>query len=287
MALRFGGRKKILYLGVVNLKDKNDYQECPEKYDLIKRLANGIEHNELILHYQPKIDGKTGKLVGMEALVRWQHPEKGLVYPSEFIPLAEETGLIKYIDEWVLNSACSQLKYWQEIGYGDIRLSVNLSAWQFRDQHLPRIIRNVLLKTGLDASYLELEITETVAMDNMMSTANIIGKLIDMGVSISIDDFGTGYSSINYLKHFPVNYLKIDQSFIADVAKNRNTLTIVKAVIDVAHALNLKVTAEGIETEEQLMLMQNLDCDELQGFYISKPLPIDEAEKQYISNYTV
>ena len=270
MTLRFRNRKKILYSGIVNLKIKGR--------DNFKSLCHAIENDELMLHYQPKINGKTGELVGIEALVRWQHPEKGILYPSEFIPAAEESGLIKYLDEWVLNNACNQLKQWQELGYTNLRLAVNLSAWQFKDKHLPEIIQNVLMETGLDASYLELEITETVPMKNLRFTADILDKLINMGVSISIDDFGTGYSSIKYLKHFPANYLKIDQSFIADVAVDKSTLAIVKALIEVAHALSLRVIAEGIETREQLELLQGLDCDELQGFYIGRPLPVGEAE---------
>ncbi|MDD4504189.1 MAG: EAL domain-containing protein [Clostridiaceae bacterium] len=270
MTFRFGNRKKILYSGIVDLKEK--------ERDNFKTLWHAIENDELLLHYQPKINGKTGELVGMEALVRWQHHKKGLLYPSEFIPDAEKSGLIKYLDQWVLNNACNQLKYWQKLGYTNLRLAVNLSAWQFKEEHLPDIVQNVLMETGLDASYLELEITETAAIKNLKVTANILDKLINMGVSISIDDFGTGYSSINYLKHFPANYLKIDQSFIADVVVDKSTLAIVKALIEVAHALSLKVIAEGIETKEQLELLQGLDCDELQGFYISKPLPVEEAE---------
>ncbi len=254
-------------------------QNTLEKYNLLKDLRHAIDNGDLVLHYQPKVDGKTGELVGMEALVRWQHPEKGLLYPADFIPIAEETGLIKYVDEWVLNSACTQLKNWRELGFTNLRLAVNLSAWQFKEQHLPEIIMNVLSAKGLDASCLELEITETAAMENLKFTVSTLGKLINMGVNISIDDFGTGYSSLNYLKHFPINFLKIDQSFIADILDDKNTFAIVKAIIDVAHTLNLKVIAEGVETREQLMLLQQLDCDELQGFYISKPLPVEEAEK--------
>lgn len=254
-------------------------QNTLEKYNLLKDLRHAIDNNELVLHYQPKIDGRTGELVGMEALVRWQHPERGLLYPADFIPIAEETGLIKYVDEWVLDNACTQLKYWQELGFTNLRLAVNLSAWQFKEQHLPEIIMKALSEKGLDSSCLELEITETAAMENLKFTVSTLGKLIGMGVNISIDDFGTGYSSLNYLKHFPINFLKIDQSFIADVLEDKNTFAIVKAIIDVAHTLNLKVIAEGVETKEQLMLLQNLGCDELQGFYISRPLPVEEAEK--------
>ena len=257
-----------------------------EKYNLLKSLRRAIANNELVLHYQPKVDGHTGELVGMEALVRWQHPEKGLLYPAAFIPIAEETGLIKYVDEWVLNSACTQLKTWRELGYTNLRLAVNLSAWQFKEQHLPEIIMNVLSEKGLDSSCLELEITETAAMENLKFTVNTLGKLIKMGVKISIDDFGTGYSSLNYLKHFPINFLKIDQSFVADILEDKNTFAIVKAIIDVAHTLNLKVIAEGVETKEQLMLLQQLHCDELQGYYISRPLPVEEAEKHMNTSVT-
>jgi diguanylate cyclase (GGDEF)-like protein len=250
-----------------------------DKYNLLKDLRHAITNGELVLHYQPKVDGKTGDLVGMEALVRWQHPEKGLLYPADFIPLAEETGVIKYVDEWVLNSACTQLKNWRELGFTNLRLAVNLSAWQFKEQHLPEIIMNVLSEKGLDSSFLELEITETAAMENLKFTVNTLSKLISMGINISIDDFGTGYSSLNYLKHFPINFLKIDQSFVADIIDDKNTFAIVKAIIDVAHTLNLKVIAEGVETREQLLLLQQLGCDELQGYYISKPLPLEEAQK--------
>jgi EAL domain-containing protein (putative c-di-GMP-specific phosphodiesterase class I) len=271
LALRFGNNKKILYSGIVDLRAKRNCNFIG--------LYHAIKNNELLLHYQPKIDGKTGALIGLEALVRWQHPEKGLIYPSEFIPAAEESGIIKYLDEWVLKNACNQLKNWQKLGYTNLHLAVNLSAWQFNEKHLPEIIQNVLMETGLDPSYLELEITETAPVKNLDLTANILKALIKMGISISIDDFGIGYSSIYYLKHFPAKYLKIDYNFISDVLMDKNTLAIVKAVIEIAHALSLRVIAEGIETREQLELLQDLNCDELQGFYIGKPLPVEEAEK--------
>jgi len=271
LTLRFGNNKRILYSGTVDLKAKDNCN--------FMGLYHAIKNNELLLHYQPKIDGKTGALVGVEALVRWQHPEKGLLYPSEFIPDAEESGIIKYLDEWVLKNACTQLKNWQELGYTNFHIAVNLSARQFNEKHLPEIIQNVLMETGLDPSYLELEITETCPMKNPDLTESILRELINMGINISIDDFGIGYSSIYYLKHFPAKYVKIDHSFIADMVMDKNTLAIVKAVIEIAHVLSLKVIAEGIETKEQLELLQDLNCDELQGFYIGKPLPVEEAEK--------
>jgi EAL domain-containing protein (putative c-di-GMP-specific phosphodiesterase class I) len=251
-----------------------------QKFKMQKSLRYALEKNELLLHYQPKVDGKTGNLVGMEALVRWQHPERGLIYPAEFIPLAEETGFIKQIDEWVLKTACTQLKKWTSMGHTSLRLAVNLSAWQFKEQHLAEIVAEVLKQTGVNPSELELEITETAAMENLSFTVNTLGKLMSMGVNISIDDFGTGYSSLNYLKHFPINFLKIDRSFVSDIIDDKNTCAIVKAIIDVAHTLNLKVIAEGVETEGQLSMLQGMGCDEIQGYYISKPLPVDELESR-------
>ncbi|MFZ5351213.1 MAG: EAL domain-containing protein [Bacillota bacterium] len=252
-----------------------------EKFTMQKSLRRALERNELLLHYQPKVDGRTGKLVGIEALVRWEHPHRGLIYPAEFIPLAEETGYIKQIDEWVLRTACNQLKSWINKGHKSLRLAVNLSAWQFKEQHLAEIVASVLEETGIAPNDLELEITETAAMENLNFTVNTLGKLMSMGVNISIDDFGTGYSSLNYLKHFPINFLKIDKTFVADILEDKNTCAIVKAIIEVAHTLNLKVIAEGVETQEQLSLLQELGCDEIQGFYISKPLTVEEIENKF------
>lgn len=254
------------------------------KFNIYTELCQAIEHNQFVLHYQPKIDGKTAQIVGIEALIRWNHPKRGLLYPIDFIPIAEETGIIKHIDEWVLNTACTQLKKWIQDGIKNLRLAVNLSAWQFKDQHLVDIVTKVIKDTGIEPSYLELEITETVALENLSFTQNTLAKLMDMGVSISIDDFGTGYSSLNYLKHFPISFLKIDKSFVADIINDKNTYSIVKAVIDVAHALQLKVIAEGVENQEQLELLQNMDCDEIQGYHVSKPLNVDDIKSHIIDH---
>jgi PAS domain S-box-containing protein len=275
------------FIGVVLVfEDITGNAEIAATIDIpvIDDLHHAIKRGELLLHYQPKIDVRTGELTGMEALVRWQHPKKGLLYPNDFIPHAEETGMIKELDEWVLRTGCNQLKHWNELGYKNIRLSVNLSAWQFRYRNLPETVAAVLEETGIDPSCLELEITETVAIENMKSAVNTLSKIIEMGVNISIDDFGTGYSSLNYLKHFPINYLKIDQTFIADIVENKNTCSIVKAIIDIAHSLNLKVIAEGVETKEQLSVLQRLGCDEIQGFYVCKPLPVMDAENHMKKN---
>lgn len=251
-----------------------------KKFIMHSELHQAIEKNEFILQYQPKIDGKTSRIVGIEALIRWNHPTRGLLYPADFIPLAEETGVIKYIDEWVLLTACTQLKKWMQEGMTNIRLAVNLSAWQFKNNHLVETIIDVLNKTGIAPNYLELEITESVAIENMNFTQSSLAKLIDMGISISIDDFGTGYSSLNYLKNFPINFLKIDRSFIADIINDKNAYSIVKGVIEVAHALHLRVVAEGVESQEQLDALSKLDCDEIQGFHISKPLNVEDIAKQ-------
>lgn len=275
------------FIGVVLVfEDITEKEEIAAAIDApkIDELHHAIERGELLLHYQPKIDVKTGELMGMEALVRWQHPKKGLIYPKDFIPHAEKTGIINELDEWVLRTSCNQLKHWNELGYKNIRLSVNLSGWQFRYRNLPETVAAVLEETGIDPSCLELEITETVAIENMKSAVNILSKIIEMGVNISIDDFGTGYSSLNYLKHFPINYLKIDKTFIADIAENKNTRSIVKAIIEIAHALNLKVIAEGVETKKQLTALQRLGCDEIQGFYVCKPLSVKEAENHMKKN---
>lgn len=253
-----------------------------QKFNIHAELRQALERKEFVLYYQPKIDSKTSHLVGIEALIRWNHPERGLLYPIDFIPVAEETGIIKYIDEWVLHTACSQLKTWIEEGITNMRLAVNLSAWQFKDQHLVETVSKVLAETGISPSLLELEITETAAIENINFTQNTLAKLIKMGVIISIDDFGTGYSSLNYLKNFPINFLKIDKSFVADIIKDPNTYSIVRAIIEVAHALKLKVIAEGVENKDQLELLNKLGCDEVQGYLISKPLTVEDIKKAFM-----
>jgi EAL domain-containing protein (putative c-di-GMP-specific phosphodiesterase class I) len=255
-----------------------------QKFSIHSELCQAIERNQFVLHYQPKIDGKTSQTVGIEALIRWNHPQRGLLYPIDFIPIAEETGVIKYIDEWVLNTACTQLQKWLQEGMTNIRLAVNLSAWQFKDHHLLEIVSKALADTGIDPSYLELEITETAALENFNFTQNILTKLMDMGISISIDDFGTGYSSLSYLKNLPISFLKIDKSFVADLLSDKNTYSIVKAIIDVAHALQLKVIAEGVENQEQLDVLRTLDCDEIQGYHVSRPLNVEDIRNHIKDN---
>lgn len=259
-----------------------DDEKVIERFSLTKDLHTAIERNEMTLHYQPKIDCNTGTIIGMEALVRWVHPKRGIINPGVFIPMAEESGMIKQLDTWVLRTACSQFKILTDTYKKPLRLSVNLSAYQFRNHNLVETIEQALKDTSFEPSHLELEITETTAMENIDFTMKILNRLNDMGVSISIDDFGTGYSSLNYLRYFPIHILKIDQSFICDMENDQNTKVIIKSIIDVAHSLNLKVTAEGVETAEQLSMLQQMNCDELQGFLISKPLSLTELQKDFM-----
>lgn len=244
-------------------------------------LYKAMEQDQLFLHYQPKINLKTGKIVGVEALIRWEHPEWGLVSPRTFIPIAEETGLIIPIGEWALNAACKQNKLWQEQGFNTV-VSVNLSAIQFNQPNLIDTIEAVLQKTGLEPHFLEVEITESMTTD-IDSTILMLQQLKKIGVRISIDDFGTGFSSLSYLKYFPVDILKIDQSFVRKLHNNPNDEIIVKTIITMAHSLNLKVVAEGIETKEQLVFLQHHLCDEGQGFFLSKPLLANDLEQKRAS----
>ncbi|MDH5680673.1 MAG: EAL domain-containing protein, partial [Spirochaetota bacterium] len=240
--------------------------------DMHKALSNG----EFKVYYQPKISLKTGFIVGMEALIRWQHPKNGLVSPAHFIPMAEENGLIIPIGEWVLNVACKQAKLWQEAGHGSLKLSVNLSARQFQLQNLVEIIESALENSGLDSSFLELEITETDIMKNVESAIQTLKRINDMGVHISIDDFGTGYSSLSYLKRFPLDALKVDQSFIRGMEEDEDSKAIVKAIISMSQSLNLKIVAEGVENLDQLSYLHDEQCDEAQGYYFSPPVPASE-----------
>lgn len=250
--------------------------ETLRRLDLEQELRQAIRNDEFELYYQAKVDGDTGELMAAEALIRWNHPERGLVPPIEFIPVLEETGLICAVGEWVIQRACTQMKTWQEAGLQAIRLSVNVSPRQFRDGDLAARVANILKSTGADHSMLELEVTEEMIMDDTDHAIGILKRLHEMGLCISVDDFGTGYSSLSYLRQLPVDILKIDQSFITTLMDDASAQAITSTIIVLAHKLGLTVTAEGVETEQQWDLLREWQCDELQGYLFSKPLPADK-----------
>lgn len=259
---------------------RNDYQlytsdfehQALHKLTLQHEMMNALQNGEFLLHYQPQYDLATGRIVGLEALVRWMHPERGLVPPGEFIPAAEDSGIIVPLGDWVLQEACRQNKEWQDAGMTPIPVSVNLSFRQFTQRNLIGKIAGVLRQTGLDPSYLKLEITESMTMD-VERALSFLRELRELGVGISIDDFGTGYSSFHYLSNFPIGSLKIDRSFVRDIDGNANNAAIVAAIIAMAHNLQLQVIAEGVETIEQVRFLQQHGCDEMQGYFGSPPLP--------------
>jgi len=251
-----------------------------ERLALENSLRRALERDEFVLHYQSKVDLKTGAIVGAEALVRWRHPERGLMSPDLFVPLAEETGLIVQIGEWVLREACTQNRAWQADGLPPISVAVNVSARQFRQEILIKSVSRILAETGLDPSHLEMELTESMIMHNAEAVVATLRQLTSLGVRLSIDDFGTGYSSLSYLKHLPIDTLKIDQSFVRDiVAGSSEHRVLARAIISIGHSLDLKVVAEGVETEAQLEYLRQHDCDEVQGYYFSEPLPPEEFRK--------
>ena len=266
---------------------KNNYQFYKQsmnevafqKLSLENSLRRALERNEFLLYYQPQIDLMSGEIVGMEALIRWEHSEKGMIPPAEFIPLAEETGLILPIGRWVLQTACLQNKAWQAAGLRPVCVSVNLSSQQFKQQSIIRDITSALQDSGLDPKYLILEITESILMQNTDTVAALLHDLNEMGLRASMDDFGTGYSSLNYLRRLPLFSIKIDRSFVKDIDTNPDDATIAQAIIAMAHSLKLHVIAEGVETKEQMRFLQGIGCDEMQGYLLSPPLPAEDASR--------
>jgi EAL domain-containing protein (putative c-di-GMP-specific phosphodiesterase class I) len=247
-----------------------------ERLVLENSLRQGLERGEFVLHYQPQINVMSGRIVGAEALVRWQHPQLGLVPPGKFIPVAEASGLIVPIGEWVLREACRQNRAWQEAGLPQISVAVNISSVQFRGGLLEESVRSILAETGISAEFLELELTEGIVMGSADETIEILLRLSAMGLKLSIDDFGTGYSSLSYLKRFPIDKLKIDQSFVRDIVTDPDDWAIATAVISLGHSLRLGVIAEGVEHAEQLEMLRRQGCDEVQGYHFSIPLPAAE-----------
>jgi diguanylate cyclase (GGDEF)-like protein/PAS domain S-box-containing protein len=261
-----GGDCFVIYANEMNA-------EAQTRLTMENALHFALERNQLSLHYQPFISAKTGRIVAVEALLRWRHPELGWVSPVQFIPIAEATGLVGKIGEWVLQKACAQMAEWRTQGLAPMRLSVNLSSRQFRKDSLVKVIRAVLEESGLEPNLLELEITETLLMDDVKKSSYVIKELKSIGAQLSVDDFGTGYSSLSYLKRFPLDVIKIDRSFVKDLITNDNDAAIVLATVALAKSLQLKTVAEGVETKEQAAYLIKAGCDELQGYLFSKPLP--------------
>jgi|GEM_PF-3112751 len=250
-----------------------------ERLVLETELHRALEKEEFLLYYQPQVELRSGRIVGMEALLRWNRPRGALVAPNSFIGLAEETGLIIPIGEWALRAACQELKIWQELGVSSVHIAVNLSARQFQQGNLLEMVSRVLAETGLLPEFLELELTESILVQREEETISALNGLKEIGVQLSIDDFGTGYSSLSYLKRFPIDSLKVDQSFVRGIPTDPENVAIVRAIVTLAHSLRLKVIAEAVESLPQLKFLQELNCDEVQGFFFSEPLPSEQARK--------
>jgi len=258
-------------------------QGTSDRMALKTSLRYALERDELQVYYQPQVNLETGKIIGAEALLRWEHPERGLVSPGRFIPLAEETGLILPIGEWVLKMACQQTRHWQKAGYPDLKIAVNLSGRQFQQLDLRHRLVKIFTQTGLRPEYLELELTESMLVENTDVAIRRLQALKALGVEIAIDDFGTGYSSLSYLQQFPFDTLKIDRCFIRNIQDNPSQLAITQAIIEMANTLNLKLVAEGVETEAELSFVVQHHCQMMQGYLFSKPLPAKAFESLLFS----
>ncbi len=250
--------------------------QVEEQAELVNALTQAVARNELEIHYQPKVDLTSGAVSGVEALLRWRRPGIGLISPDIFIPLAELTGLIIPIGEWVLRTACAQAKAWHDAGHAGLTMAVNISARQFRLNNVQDLVRSALADSGLNAACLELELTESVLMHDKESAVKALQQLKEIGVVLTLDDFGTGYSSLSYLKEFPIDVIKIDKSFINDVASSVDGASLTRSIISMAESLHMTTVAEGVETEEQLSFLNTNRCDRMQGHYFSRPLAASE-----------
>ncbi|MFD2639731.1 EAL domain-containing protein [Piscibacillus salipiscarius] len=274
-------------MNFIKKENKNDFlmfkrsftEGFKERLTLETELHRALENKDFVLHFQPQVNIKNNEIIGLEALCRWNHPNRGIVSPGEFIPLAEKTGLIVELGDWVIREACRQNKIWQDLGLPKVKVSVNLSAKQFLQRDLVDNIANILDETGLEPQYLEIEITESMAMTNEKFIIETLKGFKELGVNVALDDFGTGYSSLKYLSQFPLSKLKIDRLFIQE--KTEQNIAIVKTIIHLSHSLNLKVIAEGVENEEDLSFLIEENCDEVQGYYFSKPVPDTKVKELF------
>lgn len=272
------GRNKYAFFS----PDLND--QAREFLTLKTGLREALDRDELFLCYQPRVDLARGRIAGVEALIRWRHPELGIVSPARFIPIAEQTGLIEAVGDWVLRTGCRQQKLWKDAGLPHFRMAINLSAHQLRQPDLLATLRAILVDTGLPPDWLELEITESALMQDAAAVVTVLNAFRDMGIAVALDDFGTGYSSLSYLKRFPLDYMKIDQSFVRGIPDDANDIAITRTIVALAKNLGLKVVVEGIETPAQLDYAKDEGCEEFQGYLFSKPLPEAEVEVLLRSN---
>lgn len=288
------GQTLIKNADIAMYKAKNHGKNCFDFYDdklreiafkkleIIEDIRNALSKNQFFLHFQPKINIETGQLTGLEALVRWNHPIKGIIYPDEFIPIAEETGLIRNIDSEVLKLSCIQIKKWINSGVEPIHISVNISPVVYEDDDFIERIDQIIKKNEIDSSYISIEITENVLIKDISYTNVLLGKLKERNIKIVLDDFGIGYSSLSYLKDLPIDVLKIDKSFINGISKNYKDEALINAIITMAKALNISIVSEGVETVEQLQFLSKIGCNEYQGYLYSKPVPINVVDKLFV-----
>ena len=276
-AKEFGRNTYILYT-------PKDPVEIKDDYALLSRIGEAAKNNEFVLYYQPKVLFESGKIVGAEALIRWQHPTMGLVSPMRFIPLAETYGYIKELGEWVIDKVCQQLSYWQKRGINIENISINISPIQFNDRTLKDYIEEKVKYYNINASHLELELTESMIMRNFDLSLEVINSLKTLNILLSLDDFGTGYSSLSYFSKLPFDILKIDRSFVIDIDKNLQNKKIINMIINLAKSLGIKVLAEGVETEVQYNMLKEMGCDLYQGYYFSKPLTVEDFQEKWANN---
>jgi EAL domain-containing protein (putative c-di-GMP-specific phosphodiesterase class I) len=267
--------------------DPSMHRQSAERLMMENELRRGIDKGELLLHYQPQVSVATGRIVGMEALVRWRHPGLGLVPPGRFIPVAEQSGLIVPLGEWVMRQACHDLRQLESLGLANVTMAINISAKQFSDSDVVGAIQEAIRASGIEASHLDVEITESTLMHDPANVVGFLDRLKSLGIRLSIDDFGTGFSSLNYLKRFPIDTLKIDQSFITDIAHNTKDEAIAVTIITLAHAMGMTALAEGVESPAQEHILERHGCDVIQGFLYSKPVPLAEIKAMLTSGATL